>query len=120
MTDKLIEKAITTGSVSNKNPITQFKRALNKHSRTALNTLIATMESTKDEKLKASIATSLLKMYADMMELESTERMKTKEFYLKHKDELLQLARDGVTMNDNDDEDDDSPLLDFNTISKET
>jgi len=52
-----------------------------------------------------------------MMELESTERMKTKEFYLKHKEELLQLARDGVTMNDPTEDDDESPLLDFTTIS---
>jgi hypothetical protein len=119
MTNEVVD-AIKTGVVSKKNPITVLKRALNKHTKTSIDTLVATMNSTKDEKLKASIATTLLRHYTEVLKQETDEKHRTKEFYLKHKDQLLALANNGTFLtDDNDDDDDDSPILDFENISVE-
>ena len=117
MADEITD-AIKNGVVSKKHSITVFKRAVNKHSKAAMDALVLTMTTTKDERLKADIAKSLLKLHADMIKMEADEKHRTKEFYLKNKDELLRLASGGITISENEEEDEEAASFDFETVEE--
>ncbi len=119
--DNSVGEIVRTGVQSKKNPITVFKRALNKHSKTAIDYLASVMEdptASKKDRLEAS--KELLKLHADMLKAESTEKARNKEFAAKHHELLVGIQRNGgVIVDDNDSEDDDEqPLLMFDQIAE--
>ena len=115
-----VGEIVITGVQSKKNPITVFKRALNKHSKTAIDYLASVMEdptASKKDRLEAS--KELLKLHADMLKAESTEKARNKEFAAKHHELLVSIQRNGgVIVDDSEDEDEMTPLLDFSNIAE--
>jgi len=118
--DNSVGEIVRTGVQSKKNPITVFKRALNKHSKTAIDYLASIMDdpsASRKDRMEAS--KELLKLHADMLKAESTEKARNKEFAAKHHELLVGIQRNGgVIVDDNDEDDESQPLLDFENISE--
>jgi hypothetical protein len=117
--DNSVGEIVRTGVQSKKNPITVFKRALNKHSKNAIDYLATVMEDeTMHTKFRVEASKELLKLHADMLKAEAADKARNKEFAAKHHELLVGIQRNGgVIVDDNDEDDSDSPLLDFENIA---
>lgn len=118
--DNSVGEIVRTGVQSKKNPITVFKRALNKHSKTAIDYLASIMDdpsASRKDRMEAS--KELLKLHADMLKAEAADKARNKEFAAKHHELLVGIQRNGgVIVDDNDDEDESQPLLMFDQIAE--
>jgi len=118
--DNSVGEIVRTGVQSKKNSITILKRALNKHTKAAID-LVATImnDPTESKKTRMLAAQEILKLHMESIKVESTEKARNKEFAAKHHELLVSIQRNGGVIVDEDSEDDtDSPLLDFENIAE--
>jgi hypothetical protein len=118
--DNSVGEIVRTGVQSKKNSITILKRALNKHTKAAID-LVATImnDPTESKKTRMLAAQEILKLHMESIKVESTEKARNKEFAAKHHELLVSIQRNGgVIVDDNDEDDTDSPLLDFENIAE--
>ncbi len=119
--DNSVGEIVRTGVQSKKNSITILKRALNKHTKAAID-LVATImnDPTESKKTRMLAAQEILKLHMESIKVESTEKARNKEFAAKHHELLVSIQRNGgVIVDDGDSEDDDEqPLLMFDQIAE--
>lgn len=99
--------------IERKRPIDTLRRKLARASPAAIDVLEKIMndpDSSTSERSKA--ATTLVSLYAEILHKDSQDKIKRLEMQLKYKEAIDML--NGATTNDDDD---DSPLLDFENVS---
>jgi hypothetical protein len=119
--DNSVGEIVRTGVQSKKNSITILKRALNKHTKPAIDLIASIMNDTSESKKTRMIAAQeLLKLHMESIKVESTEKARNKEFAAKHHELLVSIQRNGGVIVDDfdDDENSDSPILDFENIAE--
>lgn len=102
--------------IERKRPIDTLRRKLARCSPAAIDMLEKIMKDLSNPaNERASAARTLLTMYADILHKDSQDKIKRLEMQLKYKEAMDLL--NGTTVPQQEDDDDESPLLDFENIT---
>lgn len=102
--------------IERKRPIDPLRRKLAKLSGAAIDVLEETMNNAANTpKVRADAASTLLSTYKSVLTIDTDDKLRRMELQIKHYDDMYKLG--ASTAAPEDDEDDDTPLLDFDNIA---
>lgn len=118
--DNSVGEIVRTGVQSKKNSITIQKRLLNKENKPSMAYLVSVRDDpTASRKERMEAAKFLMTMHMESIKVESAEKARNKEFAAKYHELLLSIQRNGgIIVDDDSDEDESQPLLDFENIAE--